>query len=148
MEDKKVFNVQPMDKAFIDRHPDTYEQYVLVHSTAFAKIFGKREPGEKETQEQLDGLVKVCSSCGENGKVYRRLHGLRMQGFDGSSIQIASRTMNYLGIKDGAKVTVSKACGVAYLWHHPDTTVRIAFRFAIYAFAFSCLFTAVMSLIH
>lgn len=147
MEDKKVFNVQPMDKAFIDRHPDTCEQYVLVHSSAFAKIFGSKNSDGIEDQEQLDGLVKVRFSCGKHGKVYRRLHGRTISGLGGSSIQIASRTMNYLGIKDGAKVTVSKACGVAYLWHHPDTTVRIAFRFAIYAFAFSCLLTVVLCLI-
>lgn len=143
--EKGVFLVQEMDKKFIDRHPDNYEHYVLVQSKSLAKIYGKPFAEGIESEVQLDGLVKI--SAGGCRKVYRRIHAHTTEGLTGDAVQIASRTINRLGVKSSDTVRVSKACGFAYLWHHPDTSVRGAFQFAVCAFALTCVLTVIMRLI-
>lgn len=140
------YTVQTMGKVFVNEHKDTYEQYVLVQSSAIKDIFGKKFKEGIDDMDTLDGLVKITNP--QNSRpAYRKVRAMSVTGLNKDSVQIAERTINYLGIKEGEHVTISKTNGLCFLWNHPNTAIRVAFYFAVAAFAVTCILAIVLKFI-
>lgn len=144
-ETKNDYIVQEMDNELVNQHEDTYEQYVFVQSRTMSKIYGGKSDSAA-CAARMDGLVKVSvrGICGKS--VYRRVRAKSAKGLYGNSIQIAERTRNLLGVKPTDIVKVSKPNRIAFLWHHPEPSARIAFRSSVAMFCISCLL-AIISII-
>lgn len=117
------------DRSFVDRHPETYEMYVLMCSSDFEGIFGKNI--KEVCSIYRDGFVKIKS--GKN-TIYRRYKGKGPQ-FSGH-LSLGYRSVQALQLdSELEKVTVKKSWWFPYLWNCYDAAVKHAFRFGAISLA-------------
>ena len=125
-----------LNSDFVKAHPDNYEQYAILDTHAFAKIFGNLE---KIPMGEQEGLLKISCNC---RSIYRKYRGMSIEG-EQNYVAISYKARKHLKASLGDEVQIKRACWFCYLWNYYDVTIRGAFRIAIIGIVISIILSLV-----
>ena len=133
MSQKLIKAILEFDKDFVDRYPDTYEQYAVLSSRAYKDLFGNKEDVPEYAQE---GLLKISKGC---KSIYRKYKGKSIKD-ETNYVVVGYRSRKYLGVNEREQVVVKPTWWLPYLWHYYDTPTKHAFRLAVISLFLTLLF--------
>lgn len=111
--------------------PKELDEYVLLHSSIYEKIFDIKKKDTSRSNKQLS-IVKVCF----NGKcVHRAYLYVPATNFNGNCVALTPNSINELSCEKelvpSGEVVVSKGCRWMFYWYHPNAAVRMSFRIGL-----------------
>ena len=140
---ESCFKVEQLPTDFVTGKTD-YENYVLVHSSEYTKLYSKDKNHQTSQEEEfLDGLVKISSG---KKSIYRKCRGAAMPS---KTVAIGYRSLKYLKGTDTGNlqnVTITKTCWLCFMLNHPDKAVRYSF-WATFVFGVISMILGIISII-
>lgn len=122
--------VLEQDSKFLNSHPETYDEYVLVQSRNISTF--------NRGDDFFEGYVCVNNpTTGKN--IVRRIVAHSSPGLDSGHAMLGSRTMAYLELKEYDSITIEPICKLKYLWKNSNSEKRISIKLAIWALVISIL---------
>ena len=113
------------------------DEYVVLESHMYARIFGKKKITAKDSRKRLS-VVKIDY----NGKaIHRAYMSVPATDFKKEFVGLTTNSIYLLSGSDGntvsllSNVTLSKGNKLIYFWTHPNAAVRMALKIGVWGIA-------------